>query len=162
MKKSYFIPLIFAFLVSSCQKPDPNPENRDLIYQDYLAQKGEAEKNVIEAQKKVDEFAQEMKNAEPLTGQYKRSQKKFFEMQNRVSQLKQQLRYWEIRIGERLVETRVNYNKAFKEKTPWPDPGEFERYFSDKKLRAAKINWDQKQRVELFKTESQQQKAAGH
>ncbi len=139
--------LLASLFLFACEKPEPNPEVRDQIYQDFLAQKGQAEKELADAEKMADDFKAQAAKAEPQTGQFKSMRKKYYEASHRVDQLKQQIKYWEIHTEERLISSRLSYLRAFGDKKPWPDPQEYETYKSQKKLRSVKMQWDQKERV---------------
>lgn len=142
--------LILSVVLVGCQKPEPMPELLDPIYKDFQGQRSSTQGDINDIQKIADDFKLQMLKAAPQTGQYKRFQKKYFEAANRVTQLKQQLLYWNIHIEERLIQSRLSYMKAYAEKKQWPDPAEYETYKADKKLRQAKIQWDQKERIKRF------------
>ncbi len=151
MKKLILVLLLTLPLAISCSRPEPTPELRDPIYQDFLSQKSATEKGLAEAQKKMDEYSEAVKKAAPQTGQAKQNLKKYYEMERRAITLSQQLRYWDIRIEERLIASRLEYRQAFSKGLTWPNPKEFETYRAEKKLRAARLQWDQKERVRELK-----------
>lgn len=138
---------IFCTLLISCEKPDPMPEARDPIYQDMLAQLSMAEKNLQDAEKKKLDQEKELSIAKPQTGEYKRAQARLYEASHAVDIMKQQTKYWKIRILERRKTTRLKYLRAYKDKKPWPDPSEYSEYLAEGRLRKAKLNWDVKQRI---------------
>lgn len=151
MKRLICILFLSLPLLVSCSRPEATPELRDPIYQDFLSQKSATEKGLAEAEKKMDEYSEAVKKAAPQTGQAKQNLKKYYEMQRRVNTLSQQSRYWNIRIEERLVASRLEYRQAFAKGIPWPDEKEFATYRAEKKLRAARLQWDQKERVKELK-----------
>jgi len=151
--KILFLALFFGLFLNSCTSADPNPELKDPIYQDIKIQMGLAEKSLAEADKKLAEFSGELSIAIPQTGQFKQAQKKVFQAERERETFRQQVKYWTIRSEERAKKARVDYSRSLKDKTPWPNPKEFESYLSEKKLRLAKIEWDSKQRLENYKKE---------
>lgn len=160
MNKYVFILLVLVFSFG-CSKPEPNPELRDPIYQDFLVQKAATEKDLADTTTKMNEYSVAAKKAPPQTGQIKQNQRKFDEMNRRATKLKQQLQYWEIRIEERMVASRLSYNRAYAQKKPWPDQNEADSYKAEKQLRLARTQWDQKERIRLVKLKSSMKKSAG-
>lgn len=137
--------VLFLFL-TSCKKEDPNPELRDLIYQDIVAQEGDNQKTLADVEKKIEEAKKAVLDSKPQTGEVKRNTKKVFELENLRGKLKQQETFWKIRKFKRLKYIRrakPTYNEE-----DWASKSkiEFEQYMSEKKLRQAKNSWDLKQR----------------
>ena len=97
------IVLVFFLLsVSACKQEDPNPELRDQIYQDIVAQEGDNQKTIADVEKKIDEAKKAVLDSKPQTGEVKRNTKKVFELENLRAKLKQQETFWKIRKFERL------------------------------------------------------------
>ncbi|MBL7669933.1 MAG: hypothetical protein JNM39_05565 [Bdellovibrionaceae bacterium] len=149
--KNFIFSLLAVLFVFGCSKPEPNPELRDPIYQDFLAQKAATEKDLADTIAKMTEYSAAAKKAPPQTGQFKQNQRKFDEMDRRATKLKQQLQFWEIRIEERVIASRLSYNHAYAQKTPWPNQTEADSYKAEKKLRLARTQWDQKERIRILK-----------
>lgn len=155
--------LLSFILLVGCDKKDPQPELKDPIYQDMLAQKSAAERGLADAEKSLEEKRNDLKGAEPQTGKISLFQKRVFEAEKVSETFRQQIKYWTIRIRERALFARRSYSQAFSEKKPWPDPNEYSTYLSEKKLRLAKIEWDAKQRLEDYKSSIKKPAAAaGH
>ena len=148
-----FLVLFSAILLcfSACEKRDEAPELKDPIYIDMNSQLSAAEKSANDARLKILEGTNELKSAVPQTGQSKLAQKKIFQAEKLKSIYEQQIKYWKIRINERAMQARIEYNKAFTAKEKWPKPEEYERYLSEKRLRLANIQWDAKSRLEDYK-----------
>jgi hypothetical protein len=146
--------LILIFLTIGCSKPDPNPELRDTIYHDFLSQKSATEKDLADTLAKMNEYSAAAKKAAPQTGQFKQNLRKFYDMDRRAAKLRQQLAYWDVRIEERMVAARLSYGRAYSEKKPWPDINEVDAYNAEKRLRLARTQWDQKERIRLVKLNS--------
>ncbi len=155
------ISLFFSQLLTSCSKPDPNPELSDPIYLDMKTQLTIVEKSLVDAKAKIAESKTELKDAVPQTGQVKQAQKKLFQYEKLHDLYQQQIKYWLIRIQERGRQARLEYTSSRKSGTPWPNPKEFESYASEKKLRLAKIQWDAKKRLEDYKAELNPKKSGG-
>lgn len=139
--------LLVPFLIAACNKPDPNPENRDEIYQELNKQIAEITHAIDAEEKQLVEHKKNLSEVVPQTGQIKFAQKRVFDSQAKIDKMKQQKNWLEIRTKERLKETRKGYLKAFKANEPWPDPKEFEEYKAQTKLRQAKRDWDVKERI---------------
>lgn len=147
--------MIFSSLtILGCNKPDPQPELHDPIYQDFLAEKALAEKNLAEAQKKLEEQKAEMKKVKPQTGQIKYVEKRYWDAQKSIDLYEQQLKYWTIRLQERKAFARKQYLKAFRAGETWPNPKEHKEYTAQNRLRQAKMQWDSRRRIEEYKRQN--------
>lgn len=136
------IPLFFT----SCKKEDPNPELKDAIYQDILAQEGENQKVIADIDKKIEEAKKTLAESKPQTGEIKRNTKRLFDLESTKAKLKQQEMFWKIRKFERLKFVRRNKSLSTEEEWTTKTKSEYEIYLSEKKLRQAKNSWDLKQR----------------
>ncbi len=140
--------LFLPLLLLACDKPEPNPEVRDPISQEFHSQLGLATAAIAAATQAVSEKKAALDKVKPQTGASKYAQKKYWAAQNALDSLLQQEKYWKIRIKERESYARTEYLKAYHAKKPWPDPKEFEEYSSEKRLREARQQWDPRQRIE--------------
>jgi hypothetical protein len=140
--------LLIPFLIAACNKPDPNPELRDEIYHELNNQLAAATHALSEEEKNLEGFQSKLKEVTPQTGQIKFAQKRVFDSENKIDHLKQEKAWLELRISERLADTKKNYMKAFKAGKDWPDPKEYEEFVATTKLRKAKREWDSKARIE--------------
>lgn len=138
--------ILFLLNLSSCKKEDPNPELRDQIYQDIVAQEGDNLKAVADIEKKIEDAKKAVLDSKPQTGEVRRNTKKVFELENLRSKLKQQETFWKIRKFERLKFVRRNKPEMTEEDWNSRSKSEYEQYLSEKKLRQAKNSWDLKQR----------------
>ncbi len=145
--------LIFSVFLLGCEKREPTPELKDPIYLDIRTQQGLAEKAVAASNAKIAELKGELSAALPQTGQIKLLQRRIFQFEKERDIYQQQVKYWIIRLEDRAKQARIDYNKAYVDKKPWPNPKEYEVYLSEKKLRLAKIEWDAKQRLEDYKSD---------
>lgn len=146
--------LIPLLLLGACSKPDTNPELKDPIYQDIVTQMGVTEKSITEMEKKLETHRGELKKVVPQSGQIKYVEKRIWETQRTLDQLKQQQKYWIIRKDQRRDLVRKKSLEAFHAGEKWSDPGEYEAYLTEKRLRLAKIDWDSKERREIFLREA--------
>lgn len=147
MKNTLFFVIFTVFFAAGCSKPDPNPENRDPIYADYLAELDLAKKSLESEEKNLAEHETAFKAVVPQTGQIKYARKRIEESQAKIDKLKQQVTYFELKIAERLKETRKKYLAAFKAGQAWPDQKEIDEYKSVQKLRRDKIAADRNERI---------------
>lgn len=140
--------LLIPFLIAACNKPDPNPELRDNIYHELNNQLAEVTHALEAEEKTLAGHEASLKEVVPQTGQIKFAQKRVFESQAKVDKMKQEKAWLELRVKERLQETKKTYFKAFKAGKDWPDPKEFEEFEAQSKLQKAKRQWDVKARIE--------------
>ncbi|HRO66307.1 MAG TPA: hypothetical protein PL182_01940 [Pseudobdellovibrionaceae bacterium] len=140
--------------LGACSKPETNPELKDPIYQDIVTQMGLTEKSISEMEKKLETHHGELKKVVPQTGQIKYVEKRIWETQKTLDQLKQQQKYWIIRKDQRRDLVRQKSIEAFNKGEKWSDPAEYEAYLTEKRLRLAKIDWDTKERRANFMKES--------
>lgn len=144
--------LLFSLLIFiNCSRPDPKPELKDFIYQDYIEQKGLIEKSLTEIEAQINEHNKSMTEAIPQTGQLKWSQKRLFEAESNRDKLKQQIKYFEIKINQRAKYVRKENYKSFNTGKIFDNLKEVEEYKAEKKLRSAKYTWDHKKRLEEAK-----------
>lgn len=146
MNKLFY--LLFLSIFVACSQPEPKPELRDPIYQDYVEQKGIFEKSLIEVEAQMKEHEKSLKEAIPQTGQNKWATKRYWEAKNNYDKLKQQIEYFNVKILERAKYVRRNYIDKFQKGETWENKAEFEEYKAEKKLRSAKFTWDLKKRME--------------
>lgn len=152
--------LLLSLLFAGCNKPDPQPEKKDAIYLDMVTEMGIAEKNLVEAQKKLEEHKKDLESAIPQTGQIKFAQKRYFAAEQAVNQLQQQIKYWTIRTESRRNYIRKKCMEAFIKGESCINESEMAEYEAEKRLRRAKLNWDVKERREDFLKEQAEAKKA--
>lgn len=147
MKKLSFLLIIGFGLLSACTKADPNAYRSDPILLDYQSQLAATNAQLEAAMKKVESTKKDLKDSIPQSGQASTYQKMLFDEQAKVSRYTQQVQFWKIRIESRAKEAQLEYLAAFKDNKEWPDKGKVEAYFAEKRLRLAKMSWDQKDRI---------------
>lgn len=161
MKFNFFLASISLFLfLAGCNKPNPNPENIDPIFQSLQAEKKSAEQTLVAEKKTLEENIAAYEKVKPQTGQYKYAIKKVYDSKARVEKLEQLVKYLEIRSESRIKEAREKYLIAFNKNEAWPDPKEYENYKTMKRLESAPKNWDAKRRMEEAKSESMKKSSA--
>ncbi len=136
--------VLLAILLSfSCSKRDPNPELKDEIYSDLLAEREIMSKSVEAAEKELADLEKTIKEAVPQTGQAKSFSAKYFEGKNAFEKLKQQKQYFDIKVEERKLDVQDRYAESLrKDGRKWPDPEEVKIYKAKLKLYRDKITWD--------------------
>lgn len=144
--KQIYLPLLFL-LLTACEKPDPNPELKDPIYTDIAAQLDVVSKALETERKNLEGHRKDLASVIPQTGEIKTVQKKIGDALLLVNKWEQEKVYLSLRLASRKQEDFLAYNKAFREKKPWPDPTEHKAYKDGQKLRAAKRTWDVKERM---------------
>lgn len=143
---TYFVIYLSALLIAcvGCEKKDPKPELKDLIYQDMIAQLAESERISKETEVKIEDVRKSVADAKAQTGMRQRAERQIIEMEKLRIKLNQQSLYWKIRAYERLKHVRI---RASGDKGEYkPDPSEWSTYSAEKKLRMAKNAWDLKAR----------------
>lgn len=145
------IALFFGFLVLGCDKPNPNPEGMDPIYEDLDKMAGSAHSELESAKKDLEGHQKEFADAIPQTGQNKYALKRIGDAQAQINRLEQLQLYYKLRVKSRLKDDQISYLKAFKEKKSWPPPEEWESYQAEKRLRQAPKDWSAKTRMQEAK-----------
>nr|BFD61312.1 hypothetical protein CKG001_34190 [Bdellovibrio sp. CKG001]BFD64776.1 hypothetical protein BdHM001_34570 [Bdellovibrio sp. HM001] len=157
--------IILSLSLVACNKPDPNPELKDPIFNDLQANAAETSQ-LLEAEKKnLEGFEKELSDVVPQTGQIKYAQKRVRESKERIVRLEQEKQYLELKVDARKREAKKSYSKAFKKGDPWPDPQEWDSYQTEKRLRNAKRTWDAKERMKeagLGQEKTPEPAAGGH
>lgn len=139
--------LILIFLVTGCNKPDPNPQLQDPIYND-LKQTVNALEGLVQAEEKsLEGFEKELSEVIPQTGQIKYAQKRVQETKERLGRLRQEKTYYELKTEAQERISKKSYTKAFQKGEKWPNPRDWEVYQAEKRLRTAKKTWDVKERM---------------
>lgn len=142
--------IILSTALISCNKPDPNPELKDPIFNDLNSKLGSA-RQALEAEKKaLQEHEQALRDVVPQTGQIKYAQKRVYDAQAKIQKLGQEIRYLELKIQSRKSEAKKSYLVAFKKGEEWPNPAEYTMYDAANRLRAAKSSWDTNARVKAL------------
>lgn len=140
-KKLLLLLLILPVFVLGCSKHNPNPELLDPIYLDLKNRVGDLSRDVSTFKGAVKEEQQKKDSAEPGTKDLVLAKKRLRESLVKLERAEQQLKFYEIRLERRKLESRVSYEKAFSADKAWPDPLEFEAYEANKDLRSAKSSW---------------------
>ena len=140
-KKLLLIALILPVFVLGCTKRDPNPELRDPIFLDLKDLVGDLNRDVSAFEATVTEEEEKLSSAEPRSKDLALAKKRLREAKIKLSRAEQKLKYYEIRLERRRLETRLSYEKAFSNDEPWPDPTEFKAYEANKQLKNAKSSW---------------------
>lgn len=150
MCKRFCLLFLITLVISACNKPDPQPELGDQIYQDMLSEQKIADSGVAQAEKDLEEHRKALNEVKPQTGQIKYAQKRIYDAEHRLDRFKQQQKYWIVRSESRRDFVRQKSLEAFNKGEKWSDSKEFEVYLSEKRLRSAKLNWDARERRSEF------------
>jgi hypothetical protein len=133
---------ILAILFSGCERPIPNPETMDPIYQDVESKLKEAEGNVASALADVESAKKDLASAQPQTADRKRALEALAKAEHQVTMANQSKLYYEIRKEHRAKEDQKSYIEAFKHKKPWPDPKWQQELQVARRLQSASRKWD--------------------
>lgn len=139
--------LSLFLMLSACSKPDPNPELKDPIYNEFVSLAATANSELEAEKKALEGFEKELQDVVPQTGQIKFAQKRINDSKAKISRIQQEKKYFELKVTARKALAKSQYAEAFKNKTVWPDPKEWQTYEMEKKFRAAKKTWDVKERM---------------
>ncbi len=151
---------IFALLLlASCTKADSEAYRDDPILKDFMTQQGLINSQIESTNKLIQTAKKDMASSVPQSGQFAIHRKKKNEFEARVLKLTQQQQFWKLKIESRALEAQTEYLKAYKDKKEWPDKNKTESYFAEKRLRLAKMQWDQKDRIEEYKKSNQTKKS---
>lgn len=143
--------VIFAFIgcliLSGCDAPNPTPEVIDPVYLDIQKFIDEFKKKADEEEKALDATKLEVEQAKPQSGQILRAQKKLSEVSSRLTQLRQNQKYWMVKLESRRLEDRDTYIKAWYKKEKWPNPTEYKDFVEKMKTGQPPKGWDTKARM---------------
>ena len=151
MSHKIILLLLASFFLWGCDKPNPEPEKLDPIYEELQKEAASMNSQVAAAEKELEGFKKDLEAVVPQTGQIKYAQKRVYEAEAKLTKLKQLKDYWEMRVESRLKWDREHYLKAYNAKQPWPDPKEYEEFKAQLALERAPKQWDLKQRMEQAK-----------
>jgi uncharacterized membrane protein YgcG len=136
-----FVILGLFTLLAGCNKPLTDPEAIDPIYKDLLSEYSNAQKDVLEKQKSLEEAEAKLKEIVPQTGQTRKQYNHYYDAKNKLLLSKQKENYLRVRSNSRKFEARRLYLDAFEQGKPWPNPQEYELYQKDKQAKAKSRNW---------------------
>ena len=145
MKNTLFllIYLILPLFLLSCKKEDPNPELSDIIYKDLKSEYDMSVKQEAELQAQVEENTSHYLKTPPQQGLSNVNRSKLTASENSLATVKQQKKYFEIKIEQRRLYVQQRYKESLAEGgRPWPDPKETEDYKIRLKLQRDKFEWD--------------------
>jgi len=128
-------------LILGCNKPASEPELVDPIYRDLLTEYSNAQKAVLDNQKKVEEAKANLKTIVPQTGQNRKITAAYHDAKERLAMSEQMEEYYKVKSKLRKFEARNMYLKAFEEGKEWPDPIEYSNYLRDKETKTRSRNW---------------------
>lgn len=131
----------FSIFIGGCSKHDPNPELRDPIFLDLKDRVGDLNRDVNSLKATVEEEQAKVESSEPRSKDLALARKRLREAKIKLGRAEQELRYFEIRLERRKLESRLAYEKAFSADRPWPDKKEFEAYEANKELKSAQSSW---------------------
>jgi len=127
-----------------CKSKDPHPELSDKVYIDIRSRLEDLRKK-LDNSKTFFELAELEKQAAPPGSQELAViVKDIREEKKLINQIQQKIRYLEIRMARRKLESRISYQKAFQNDMPWPDPKEYQAYLAHQELLEAPSNWSER------------------
>lgn len=151
MSHKIILLLLLSFFFLGCDKPNPEPEKLDPIYEALQKEAAAANSAFVAAEKELEGFKKDLEAVVPQTGQIKYAQKRVYETEAKVAKLRQMRDYWQLRVESRLKWDREKYLVAYKAKKPWPPPEEFAEYQAQLALERAPRQWDLRQRLDQAK-----------
>ncbi len=135
--------IVLGFLSLSCEKKNPAPELEDLIYMDLKQELDISTKQEADIAKQVLVDTQNYKKVLPQSGQSTPLRNKMSGSENLLEIVRQQKKYFEIKLEQRRRYVRQRYLESFKEGgRPWPDTKEIDDYRVRMKLQRSKFTKD--------------------
>lgn len=135
--------LILLFLLGnliSCNKRDPNPENKDAVYAQLQKDLGEAKAALVYVQDYINTNKADIEKAVPQSGERAVYEKRVNEGLNAQLYANQQVRMYEIRIEERKIYVQRRYLESLtKNGRKWPEDGEAEAELQKLQLLREKV-----------------------
>lgn len=149
MKTRLFLFISLFIAVIGCEKPNPEPEKMDSVYEAMNKFEDEAKKEADAAKKELAGFEKDLEAVAPQTGQIKYAQKRVWDTQKRIEKAEQMEKYWRFRAASRKSWARDSYLKAYNAKIPWPPPGELEAFKKQLEYERIPRAWNVKERIAL-------------
>jgi len=137
-------------MVSCKKKENPSPELMDPIYLDLIKVHKTKAKELEEEQKSTKTLLTDLKSTFPRSPQRKSAQKALSVNRKKIRQMKQKVKYLDIRKKHRRIIARRDYRRAFYNHKVWPDPKDYASYQTNKRLKSVNMNW-QSRVPKLFK-----------
>ena len=134
---------IISLFTLGCNKKLSNPESVDPIYKDLIQEKEKYEKLVEDIQKERKQALRKQPRLASRSLKKKLNQKTIQTLSKKLKFHTQKIKYFTIKAKHRLRHVRMAYEKAFRNKHPWPITEEYEHYLSRKKLQYAPRKWVQ-------------------
>jgi hypothetical protein len=133
---------VLTILCNGCKSRDPNPELKDLVYQDLMREAASAASLAETSQKKIETIHKDLLKVAPRSLELKNLHADLRKQQDLVKKFTELSEYYTIRAKIRLIEGKKRYNRRFKEELPWPDEKEYSYYKLNKDLNRASRNWN--------------------
>ena len=140
----WFLATVFLLVGTGCESVDPFPELKDKIYLDLqqtLAQAQEDKKNAETFKQMARDELKTLETGDPEIATLNKDIRK----ENRkIKAYNQEIRYLEIRLERRRLESRLAYAESLKSEKEYPDTREYAAYLAHKNLRNASPNWNER------------------
>lgn len=135
--------LLFLCFFASCSQKNANPEQLDDIYKDLVDELGIVSKALGAEENQLNALKNDRTKVVPQTGKIKFINKQISDSEEKISVLKQQKQYFEIKIEQRQGLAKLKYEESLRPGgKPWPDEQEQGLYKSVIKFRREKIAWE--------------------
>lgn len=142
----------FFIFAAGCNNIDKQPELKDKIYQDLVADRENAKKEIESAEKDVQDKKAELEKATPQTGQIKRAKEKYYSALNQLEKINQKYEYLKIKAESRATYVKKMYVQAYNNKKSLDLSSEEADYFAAKRGNGGEqMEWSAKKRVEESK-----------
>jgi hypothetical protein len=165
-----FYNLIFIFIpifIIGCEKPNPNPQDSDPIYQDIKSKISNIESRKVKADGILKELEGFYSDAEPHSSQPKYFRAKIQDTKLSIEKLDQELRFEKMRLENRESYVKKKYLISFSHGEKWKNTEEVEAYKkAEKWSRAvASVHRNTKrsqEKTEVKKESGSEEKHSGH
>ncbi len=138
--------ILIQFLIA-CEKPAADPHLGDFIYVDLNSQLQLTASKIASQEKALTSLEKDLLDARPQTGRYLILKGKVGEAKDALYRMRQQERYWGLRINERERVMKVRSLESFYRKTVPITESEEKQYRIEKRLRVSKLKWDVEERI---------------
>lgn len=132
MKRTSLI-LLFQFLLFGCNKPDPNPQLNDYIYQSLKSDLAAAEQSLNELKSGLSDLQAKLPSLDIQTAEVKLLRAKIDRAQAEVKKQEQRITYLKLRVLSREEYVREKSLEAFNKDQVWDNSEELSRYKSSQK-----------------------------
>ncbi len=135
-----------CLVLVGCEKPNPTPELGDPIFQDIQSQMKSSEKELVDAEKAIQDASAAIEKIVPQDGTYKILWEKYFQAKKNKEQVQERGQFLAASLDRRKKLVRKRYREAWNSGTKKLEvnASELEDYKQNRKLATDSRDWSTK------------------